>query len=59
MSTLLAGPKTEPWGVYQFQTETLSNKIRGDARMNIEMVLLIVILTFGIGFALNWWFDTH
>jgi hypothetical protein len=56
---LLGGPKTRPWGVYQFQTETLSNKIRGDVRMNIEMVLLIVILTFGIGFALNWWFDTH
>jgi len=27
--------------------------------MNIEMVLLIVILTFGIGFALNRWFDTR
>jgi len=25
--------------------------------MNIEMVLLMVILTFGIGFVLNWWFD--
>jgi len=25
--------------------------------MNIEMVLLIVVLTFGIGFGLNWWFD--
>jgi hypothetical protein len=24
-----------------------------------EMVLLIVILTFGIGFALNRWFDTR
>jgi len=27
--------------------------------MTIEMVLLMVILTFGIGYALNWWFDTH
>jgi len=25
--------------------------------MSIEMVLLMVILTFGIGFVLNWWFD--
>jgi len=25
--------------------------------MSIEMVLLIVTLTFGIGFVLNWWFD--
>jgi len=25
--------------------------------MNIKMVLLIVVLTFGIGFGLNWWFD--
>jgi len=25
--------------------------------MSIEMVLLITVLTFGIGFVLNWWFD--
>jgi hypothetical protein len=25
--------------------------------MSIEMVLLIMVLTFGIGFVLNWWFD--
>jgi hypothetical protein len=56
---LLGGPKTGLWGVYQFHTEALSNKIGGTVRMNIEMVLLIVFLTFGIGFALNWWFDTH
>jgi hypothetical protein len=29
------------------------------AALTVEMVLLIVILTFAIGFALNWWFDTH
>jgi len=25
--------------------------------MSIEMVLLIMVLTFGIGFVMNWWFD--
>jgi len=25
--------------------------------MSIEMVVLIMVLTFGIGFVLNWWFD--
>ena len=50
-STLLAGPKTGPCGV-----QTLPNRI-GGIRMSIEMVLLIMVLTFGIGFVLNWWFD--
>jgi len=25
--------------------------------MSIKMVVLIMVLTFGIGFVLNWWFD--
>jgi hypothetical protein len=52
MSALLREPKAGPWGVYQIQTETLPT---GGSCMRIETVLLIVILTFGLGFVLNGW----
>jgi len=49
---LLRGPKTGRWGVYKVQSETLPNT-SGNC-MDIYTVLLIVILTFAIGFVLNW-----
>jgi hypothetical protein len=46
-STLLAGSKTGPCGVYQ-GTEPLQGAIH-----DIETILLIVILTFGFGVVLS------
>jgi hypothetical protein len=48
-STLLAGSKTGPCGVYQ-GTEPLQGAIH-----DIETILLIVILTFGFGVVLDRW----
>jgi hypothetical protein len=53
MSASLTGSKTGPCGVWQ-RTNT-GNKAQGGHTMNIEMILLIVILTFGFAFVLDRW----
>ena len=53
MSALLRGPSTEPRASTKLD-ETLEAK---GGYMDIYTVLLIVILTFGIGFVLNLMID--